>query len=49
MNITHYMNNGTRTNSVAGHIVRIADVPEAYEAIKEGERNGDRSDQSRKP
>ena len=39
MTITHHMKNGTRTNSVAGHIVTIADAPEAYEAIKEGERN----------
>ena len=45
MSINHIMKNGTRTNSVAGHIVKIADAPEAYNAIKEGEKHGNQKDQ----
>lgn len=45
MTITHYMKNGTRTEKIQGHVVRIADVPEAYNAIKEGEKHGNQKDQ----
>ncbi len=46
MTITHILKDGTRTETIQGHIVKIADVPEAYAAIKEGEKHGNQENQS---
>ena len=46
MKINHILADGTRTETIQGHVVRIANVPEAYNAIKEGEKHGNQKDQS---
>ena len=44
MKITHILKDDTRTDTIQGHIVKIADAPEAYAAIKEGEKHGNQKD-----
>lgn len=39
MTITHILKDGTRTETIQGHIVRIGDAPEAYVTIREGEKH----------